>query len=172
MGLGAIVEVDDSVGEGFGGKELEPDGTMAGLNRRGAFADEDGDDVDAELVDFALVQKGGDDFAAAHHPDIFAGLGAQALGKDIWMMGGGEIIASFLDQGEIDEFRIHVIPILIGEGTPPIQPRHRSIWLKLLAAKAFPDGLVLLHYRTKPHSCGSAAFEFSGTKKRCRRVRS
>ena len=83
MGLGAIVEVDDSVGEGFGGKELEPDGTMAGLNRRGAFADEDGDDVDAELVDFALVQKGGDDFAAAHHPDIFAGLGAQALGESL-----------------------------------------------------------------------------------------
>jgi len=42
------------------------------------------------------------------------------------MMGGGEIIASFLDQGEIDEFRIHLIPILIGEGIPPIQPRHRS----------------------------------------------
>jgi len=42
---------------------------------------EDRDDVDAELVDFALVQKGGDDFAAAHHPDMFAGLGAQALGK-------------------------------------------------------------------------------------------
>jgi dihydrofolate reductase len=67
-------------------------------------------------------------------------------------MGGGEIIASFLDQGEIDEFRIHVIPILIGEGIPLIQPRHRSIRLKLLAAKAFPDGVVLLHYRATPHS--------------------
>src|SRR6266478_2829564 len=48
-------------------------------------------------------------------------------GKNIWMMGGGEIIASFLDQSEFDEFRIHVIPILIGEGIPLIQPRHRSI---------------------------------------------
>ena len=73
-------------------------------------------------------------------------------GKDIWMMGGGEIIASFLDQGEIDEFRIHVIPILIGEGIPLIQPRHRSIRLKLLATKAFPDGVVHLHYGTIPHS--------------------
>jgi dihydrofolate reductase len=69
-------------------------------------------------------------------------------GKNIWMMGGGEIIASFLDQGEIDEFRIHVIPILIGEGLPLIQPRHRSIRLKLLSTKSFPDGVVLLHYRT------------------------
>jgi dihydrofolate reductase len=33
-------------------------------------------------------------------------------GKDIWMMGGAGIIASFLDEGEIDEFMIHVIPRL------------------------------------------------------------
>jgi dihydrofolate reductase len=68
-------------------------------------------------------------------------------GKHIWMMGGGEIIASFLDEGEIDEFSIHVIPILIGEGIPLIQPRHRSIPLKLLATKKFPDGVVHLNYR-------------------------
>jgi dihydrofolate reductase len=72
--------------------------------------------------------------------------------KDIWMMGGAGIIASFLDEGEIDEFRIHVIPILIGEGIPLIQPRHRSIPLKLLSSKAFPDGVVELNYRVKGHS--------------------
>ena len=33
-------------------------------------------------------------------------------GKDIWMMGGAGIIASFLDEGKIDEFMIHVIPTL------------------------------------------------------------
>jgi len=73
-------------------------------------------------------------------------------GKDIWMMGGGEIIASFLDEGEIDEFRIHVIPVLIGEGIPLIQPRHRSIPLKLLSTKAFPDGVVHLKYRVLKHA--------------------
>jgi dihydrofolate reductase len=36
-------------------------------------------------------------------------------GKHIWMMGGGEIIASFLDQGEIDEFRIDIIPIPVAQ---------------------------------------------------------
>jgi dihydrofolate reductase len=70
-------------------------------------------------------------------------------GKDIWMMGGGGLIASFLDEGEIDGFMIHVIPILIGEGIPLIQPRHRSIPLKLLSSKAFPDGVVELNYRVK-----------------------
>jgi len=40
---GAVVEVDDAVGEGFGGEELEAGGTMARLNEGDAFADEDGE---------------------------------------------------------------------------------------------------------------------------------
>jgi dihydrofolate reductase len=68
-------------------------------------------------------------------------------GKNIWMMGGGEIIASFLDEGEIDEFQIHVVPILIGEGIPLIQPRHRFVRLKLLSCKECSDGLVSRHYQ-------------------------
>lgn len=72
-------------------------------------------------------------------------------GKNIWMMGGGEIIASFLDQQEVDEFSISVIPIFIGEGIPLIKPQHRSIPLKLLSTRKFPDGVVHLHYRVLKH---------------------
>ncbi len=67
-------------------------------------------------------------------------------GKNIWMMGGGGIIASFLDAGELDEFIIHVIPTFIGEGIPLIAPKHRLVPLKLLSARDFPDGVVRLHY--------------------------
>ena len=34
-------------------------------------------------------------------------------GKNIWMMGGGEIIASFLDESVIDEFIITIVPTFI-----------------------------------------------------------
>lgn len=68
-------------------------------------------------------------------------------GLDIWMMGGSEIIASFLDEGEIDEFSMNLIPIFIGEGIPLIKPQHRSVPLKLLATRKFSDGVVHLHYR-------------------------
>ena len=71
-------------------------------------------------------------------------------GKNIWMMGGGEIIASFLDVGEIDEFSIHVIPILIGEGIRLIAPRHGTIPLHLVSTRKFPDGVVHLHYAVAP----------------------
>lgn len=67
-------------------------------------------------------------------------------GRDIWMMGGGGIIASFLDEGEIDEFIIHVIPVFIGEGIPLIAPRHRTVPLKLISTKKYSDGVVKLHY--------------------------
>jgi dihydrofolate reductase len=67
-------------------------------------------------------------------------------GKNIWMMGGAGIIASFLDEGEIDEFIIHVIPTFIGEGIPLVQPSHRSIELALISSQAFSDGVVRLHY--------------------------
>jgi len=75
-----------------------------------------------------------------------------APGKDIWMMGGGGLIASFLDAGEIDEFTIHVIPTFIGEGIPLIQPRHRLVPLELRSVRRFPDGVVQLRYRVRPKS--------------------
>src|SRR5215469_10223737 len=67
-------------------------------------------------------------------------------GKHIWMMGGGGIIASFLDAGEIDEFDIHVMPVLIGKGIPLIAPRHRDIPLRLSLARKYADGVVRLRY--------------------------
>ena len=74
-------------------------------------------------------------------------------GKDIWLMGGGEIIASFLDEQAIDEFVISVAPVFIGEGIPLLARRHRHLPLKLLSVEQFDDGLVQLHYRVpKPHS--------------------
>jgi dihydrofolate reductase len=79
-------------------------------------------------------------------------------GKNIWMMGGGELIASFLDDNAIDEFIITVVPIFIGEGIPLIAPRHRDVPLTLRSVKPFPDGVVQVHYdiRTKERNAGSS----------------
>jgi dihydrofolate reductase len=67
-------------------------------------------------------------------------------GKNIWMMGGGEIIGSFLDEDAIDEFVITVVPIFIREGVPLIAGLHREVALRLCSATPFPDGVVQLHY--------------------------
>jgi dihydrofolate reductase len=70
-------------------------------------------------------------------------------GKNIWMMGGAELIASFLDEGAIDEFVITIVPTFIGEGIPLIASRHRDVPLRLLSAQPFADGVVQLHYRVR-----------------------
>src|SRR5436190_4072545 len=68
-------------------------------------------------------------------------------GKNIWLMGGGDLIASFLDDQAIDEFVVSVVPVFIGEGIPLIARRHRNVPLILQSVERFDDGLVQLHYR-------------------------
>ena len=67
-------------------------------------------------------------------------------GKNIWMMGGGELISSFLDEHAIDEFIVSVVPTFIGEGIPLIRPLRRDVPLRLLSVRDFSDGVVQFHY--------------------------
>jgi len=71
-------------------------------------------------------------------------------GKHIWLVGGADLIASFLDADAVDEFIIHVIPHMIGDGIPLVSPRHRDLPLKLLTSRAFADGVVRLRYAVEP----------------------
>jgi dihydrofolate reductase len=73
-------------------------------------------------------------------------------GKDIWLMGGGELIASFLDEHAVDQFVISVVPVFIGDGIPLIARRHRHVPLDLQSVERFEDGVVQLHYRVQHHS--------------------
>jgi len=85
------------------------------------------------------------EFVAEPIPSFVKRLRA-AQGKNIWMMGGAGLIASFLDAGEVDEFIIHMIPIFIGAGIPLIEPQHRSVPLALQSSRRYSDGVVRLHY--------------------------
>jgi dihydrofolate reductase len=67
-------------------------------------------------------------------------------GRDIWLMGGGGLIASFLDEGVIDELVITVAPVFIGDGIPLIARRHRHVPLELRSVEQFENGVVQLHY--------------------------
>jgi dihydrofolate reductase len=70
-------------------------------------------------------------------------------GQDLWLMGGGDLIASFLDERAIDEFVVSLVPVFIGDGIPLIARRHRHAPLELLATDRFDDGLVQLRYRVR-----------------------
>ncbi|HJU72509.1 MAG TPA: dihydrofolate reductase family protein [Gemmatimonadaceae bacterium] len=67
-------------------------------------------------------------------------------GKDMWLMGGGDLIGSFLDARAIDEFVVTIAPVFIGDGIPLIGRRYLHVPLDLRAVERFQDGVVQLHY--------------------------
>ena len=71
-------------------------------------------------------------------------------GKDVWVMGGAQVFGAFLDAGGLDELIIHIVPVLIGEGIPLLDPKARTSELALKSTRKFSDGVVRVHYSVKP----------------------
>jgi len=62
------------------------------------------------------------------------------------IVGGGDLGAAFMRQDLIDEYRIYVHPIRIGEGNRLFPPSQEKVLLRLLETRAFGNGVVLLRY--------------------------
>lgn len=65
--------------------------------------------------------------------------------KDIWVIGGGELIAGFLNQGLIDSMLISIIPVVLGKGRPLFNNGLETSF-KLISTEAFESGIVNLIY--------------------------
>jgi dihydrofolate reductase len=70
----------------------------------------------------------------------------QQEGKDIFLVGGGQINAILLEAGLIDELQVFVHPIILGKGIPMFQPMEKPHPWQLVETKTFERGLVELHY--------------------------
>lgn len=64
---------------------------------------------------------------AAVHPDLVTA----AAGKDIWVVGGGDLAGQFLDAGLLDELQISVTPVTLTGGAPLLPRRVLSAQLAL-----------------------------------------
>lgn len=65
----------------------------------------------------------------------------------VWLVGGAELIASFLKLQLIDEFILSIVPMILGEGIPLFTPPSSEVSLKLTDLQHYPSGLVQLKYR-------------------------
>ena len=73
-----------------------------------------------------------DDVAAVHAEMVTA-----AGGKDVWVVGGGDLAGQFADAGLLDELILYIAPVTLGAGRP-LFPRRRDLELLELAQnKAF-----------------------------------
>jgi dihydrofolate reductase len=70
-------------------------------------------------------------------------------GKDICVMGGGELARPLFEAGLIDEIGFNIHPVLLGSGIPLCHPLSRQIDPELLECKPFKNGCVLVKYRVK-----------------------
>ncbi len=76
-------------------------------------------------------------------------------GKDIWMMGGGELAREFLRADLIDGLYLGIVPTLLGEGIPLFPSGFPQREFKLLENKTYSKGLIALKYeRTRAKSKG------------------
>lgn len=78
--------------------------------------------------------------------DRIAALKSQS-GKDIWLVGGGQVDALLASGNLIDEMRIFIAPTILGDGIPVFAGAiNQNVW-KLNECRRYDSGGVMLVYR-------------------------
>jgi dihydrofolate reductase len=81
-------------------------------------------------------------------PNFVRGLVQQPVGnRDIWLLGGGEIVSILLNADLVDEIILSVHPIILGKGIPLFSNINKRVNLRLIESIPFESGLVQLCYR-------------------------
>ena len=66
-------------------------------------------------------------------------------GKNIMLDGSSVLAPALADHDLVDEYRLHVYPLVLGTGKR-LFPRERRIELKLIESKPLPTGVMFLRY--------------------------
>jgi len=67
-------------------------------------------------------------------------------GTNIWLIGGAEIISTFVNLGFVDEINISINPVVLGKGIPLFKNIEKEIKLELIKTTDY-DALVELRYK-------------------------
>lgn len=67
----------------------------------------------------------------------------------IWLVGGAQLTRAFLGEQEIDEFRLSIVPVLLGGGVSLFGGEYETQQLELLDATRTNSGIVEHHYEIR-----------------------
>jgi dihydrofolate reductase len=70
-------------------------------------------------------------------------------GKNIWLMGGGELARDFLVADLVDELYLGIVPVLLGEGIPLFPSGFPQRDFTLIENKTYSRGLIALRYKRR-----------------------
>ena len=75
-----------------------------------------------------------------------------AAGRNVWVVGGGDLVGQFDDAGLLDELIVQVAPVTLGVGTPLFPRRVVQPPLQLQAVTTLGGVFAELRYRVPPRS--------------------
>lgn len=82
------------------------------------------------------------DVRPAHREMVEAG-----KGKNVWIVGGGDLVGQFYDHGLLDEIIVFLAPVTLGGGAPLLPRRIISPPLRLVGSATMGTALVRLTYQ-------------------------
>ena len=70
----------------------------------------------------------------------------EPAGKDLTVLGSGNIVSRLAQEGLIDEYSVLLNPVIIGKGKTMFEGLKKRLTLKLIETRRFRNGNVLLRY--------------------------
>jgi dihydrofolate reductase len=96
----------------------------------------EGEDVDVRIASGSVGELHGEMLAAAG-------------GRNLWVVGGGEVASQYAEQGLLDEVLVTVVPVVLGAGKPLFARRLPGGPMQLTGARAFDSGMVEVRYELR-----------------------
>lgn len=69
--------------------------------------------------------------------------------KNIWLVGGAELITEFVKQQLIDEYQIFIMPVFLGSGISLLSEAVEINFKNFTKSKSYKSGVVELHLKTE-----------------------
>jgi dihydrofolate reductase len=85
---------------------------------------------------------------------VHAEMAKAAGGKNIWLVGGGDLVGQFHDHGLLDEIHVQIGSVTLGAGKPLLPRKITSPPLRLRSVRAIGTGFAELVYEV-PHPDGA-----------------
>lgn len=123
--------------------------TYAWIREHGEEAQPGGDPWPYQVPTWVLTHRDfegypGQDIRFTSRPveELYDEMVAAVDGRDLWVVGGGDVAGQFADLGLLDEVIASVAPVTLGSGAP-LLPRHVELRLESVARNG--DFAVMTH---------------------------
>ena len=80
---------------------------------------------------------------------VHAAMVEAAAGKNVWLVGGGELVGQFHDAGLLDEVILGVASVFLGSGAPLLPRKITGPSLELVESRQYGGAFVSLRYRVR-----------------------